>query len=134
MSTDKSQNAEQSTVTQLLRRLAGEPVLRHDGVLATRAEALAMYLWDIAIDRETTLPNGVVVKVTNDQWFEVMYRLVERMDGKAMTQISAEVNTGVTLVRNARSVGSRGFDQAIMNAVADPQQTTTGLIIEAAND
>jgi len=102
MNDDQRKGVAVSTVTQILRRLGSEVSVTPGGDMVTRAEALANYLWDLAINKEVLLPSGEVVKASNAQWLDIVFKLVERMDGKPIQQLSADENTGLLLVRAPR--------------------------------
>lgn len=107
---DMRSSAAVSTVTQILRRLGSELTITAQGEGISRSEALARYLWELALTKQVQLSTGEIVKATNGEWLEIVFRIVERMEGKPMQAISADVNHGMVLNRVPRLGSSVAMD------------------------
>ena len=129
-SMDKSSNAAVSTVTQILRRLGSEIVMTADGEGVSRAEALAGYLWTLALNKEVQLSTGEIVKASNGEWLEIVFRVIERLEGKPMQAISAEVNHGLILNRVPRLGGPQvdSVDETMGELTREPGIVSNAII------
>ncbi len=124
MRSDPNHNAANSSVTDLIRKCASEMVMSAEGEGMSRAEMLANILWTVAIYKEVTLPNGTIVKATNSEWLEVAWRLIERIEGKPMQAINADIKSGVVVLRGS-SRFEDSFGQAL-HQLSDTPGVNTG--------
>jgi hypothetical protein len=104
MSTKES-TAPNRALSSILREVGYEAMYDRYGVQMTKNEALSRHLWDLILTKQTTLINEleerVVIKVSTAEWMDVIFRVIERMDGKASQPIEA-VMPGVSLTRTPR--------------------------------
>jgi hypothetical protein len=98
MSTRLDRSARSSTVADLLRRIGSEMPNVEDS--QSRAELLARILWDLALNGQVVLPSNKEIKLSNALWMNVVFRVIERMEGKPMQPMSQDM--GVTIVRGER--------------------------------
>lgn len=117
---DKRGNAGVSTVTQILRRLGSDMTMAPNGVAISRSELLAQYLWELVITKQVQLASGEIIKATNGEWLEVVFKIVERLEGKPAQSISAEINAGLILNRPSR-ISDGAFTTSVSRAIADPR-------------
>ena len=95
-------NAGVSSISQIIRRLSTEMVMTARGEGVSRAEILSQYLWDLAVHKKTLLPTGEIVEVNTREWLEILFRIIERLEGKPMQAISADIEGGLILNRLPR--------------------------------
>ena len=120
-------SAEVSSVTQILRRLSSELSISPDGESISRSELLARYLWELALCKQATLTGGEIVRASNSEWLEIVFRVIERMEGKPLQSLSAEVNTGVILNRIPR-MSSNTFENIACSLTVDTAIESNGII------
>jgi len=122
---DMSSNAPRSSIAQLLKTIGSELTCTVDGTPITRAEAMARNLWALAEDKEVTLRNGTIVKATNNEWLEIIFRVIERMEGKPLQPLSGDVNAGLIITRPTR-FGNSTFDVTVDQQAKDDVQLRDG--------
>jgi hypothetical protein len=124
---DMSSNAPRSSIAQLLKTIGSELTCTKDGAPITRAEALARNLWTLAEDKEVTLRNGTIVRASNNEWLEICFRVIERMEGKPMQPLSGDVNAGLIITRPTR-FGNSVFDNTVDRQAKDTVQLRDGTL------
>lgn len=125
-------------LSDLLREIGVEASYDCNGTEMTKNEILARALWDIVLNKEATLPKGTVVKFSSWEWIDVVWRIIERMDGKAPQSINATVTPGISLTRTPRFGNTADQEPANKPAlpldpgVSDPSQAGQSVIFATA--
>jgi hypothetical protein len=92
-------------LSSILREVGYEALYDQNGIEMTKNELLARHLWEIALCKQTTLINElgelVCIKANTTEWLDVIWKMIERMDGKANQPIEP-IMPGISLTRVAR--------------------------------
>jgi hypothetical protein len=128
-----NRNAPYSSISQIIRRLGSELTATPDSEAVSRSELLARYLWELALTKQVQLTNGTIITATNGEWIDIVFRIIERMEGKPLQPISADVNQGLVINRIPRMDHGLTDRSRMAEAVTDPRVKDGILVLKDEN-
>ena len=74
-------------LTEILQKAGSKTVLDCDGKRRSGKRVLTRLVWEIALQSETTLPNGNVLKASPSDWFGIVKWIYAQIDGPPKSEL-----------------------------------------------